>query len=43
MGTFAIKDLDPPDENDLKPLIEYQQIYDLKIDLELAKHKDEII
>ena len=33
MGTFAIKDLDPPDENGLKPLIEYQQIYDLKIDL----------
>ena len=43
MGTFTIKELDPPDENDLKQLIEYQQIYDLKIDLELAKHKDEII
>ena len=41
MGIFAIKD--PQDENDLKQLIEYQQIYDLKIDLELAKHKDEII
>ena len=43
MGTFDIKDLDTPDENGLKPLIEYQQIYDLKIDLELAKHTDEII
>ena len=43
MGAFAIKDLDPPDENDLKQLIEYQQIFDLKIDLELAKHKEEII
>ena len=39
MGTFAIKDLDPSDENDLKQLIEYQQICDMKIDLELAKHK----
>ena len=43
MGTFAIKDLDPPDENNLKQLIEYRRIYDLKIDLELAKHKEEII
>ena len=43
MGTFAIKDLDPPDENNLKQLIEYRRIYDLKIDLVLAKHKDEII
>ena len=43
MGAFSIKDRDPPGVNDLKQLIEYQQIYDLKIDLELAKHKEEII
>ena len=38
IGANNILDLENPDPNDLKQLLEYQQIYDLKIDLELSKH-----
>ena len=43
MNIKPFKEIDPQDEIDLKQLIEYQQIYNLKIDLGLARHKDEII
>ena len=38
IGANTIQGLENPDPDDLKQLIEYQQIYDLKIDLELNKH-----
>lgn len=43
MGGFDIEEIDKPDPEDLRQLIEYQQLYDLKIDIELRKHKDLIL
>ena len=43
MGGFEIKGIDSPDQNDLKQIIEFQQLYDLKIDIELDKYTSEII
>ena len=37
MGGFYIEGIDKPDSEDLRQLIEYQQLYDLKIDIELKK------
>ena len=43
IGGFDIEGMDKPDSEDLKQLIEYQKLYDLKIDIELKKHKDLIL
>ena len=43
IGGFNINDIDYPDPNDLKQLIEYQQLYDLKIQIELDKYITQIL
>ena len=43
IGANTILGLENPDPEDLKQLMEYQQIYDLKIDLEINKHIESTI
>ena len=43
IGGFEIKCIDNPAPNDLKQIIEFHQIYNLKIDIELDKYTEQII
>ena len=43
IGAFNIDDIERPDPEDLKQIIEYQQLYDLKLEIELNRYKEEIM
>ena len=43
IGAYIINEIEIPDPEDLKQIIDYQQLYDLKLNIELNKLKEEIM